>query len=352
MSTNDFRERVAVVLPSLDPDEKLAAIVNDVFEIGFKHVLLVDDGSKAENKHFFPTGSGIIMLTHEVNRGKGAALKTALSYLLKNCPDAAGCVTADSDGQHTAKDIRAVSERMLETGHFVLGSRDFSLPDVPKKSRVGNRLSSVLLSLFCGVHIRDTQTGLRAMPASCFFNMTLVDGSRFEYETNVLLALGDMKLKYEELTIDTVYLNENKGSHFRPIRDSVRIFGLIFRYIFSSLVAFLVDIGIFSLLYNVVGLSNVLLSTILARVVSASCNFALNRQMVFHSREALPKSILKYAAVAIPIMLVSGFGVTGLVKLFGLAEGSFFATLIKLIVDTILFAVNFGVQRTWVFKKK
>ena len=349
---NTSIENVYVVIPSLDPDEKLAAIVNDVFEIGFKHVLLVDDGSKNENKHFFPTGDGIVLLTHEINKGKGAALKTALSYLNANCPDAAGCVTADSDGQHTAKDIKAVTERMLETGHFVLGSRDFSLPDVPKKSLVGNRLSSVLLSLFCGVHIRDTQTGLRAMPASCFYDMTLVDGSRFEYETNVLLALGDMKLKYEELTIDTVYLNENKGSHFRPIRDSIRIFGLIIRYVLTSLIAFLIDIGIFTLLYNVVKLPNVLLATVAARVVSASCNFALNRRVVFRSRESLPKSIIKYAAVAIPIMLISGFGVTGLVKLFGLAEGSFFATLIKLIVDTILFAVNFGVQRTWVFKKK
>lgn len=134
-------------------------------EEGFDDILLVDDGSKPENKAFFPTGDGITLLVHEVNRGKGAALKTALRYILQNRPASCGAVTCDGDGQHLAKDARRVCEDMLQNGTYSLGVRDFSLPDVPKKSRIGNRASAAALALVSGVSLRDTQTGLRAIPA-------------------------------------------------------------------------------------------------------------------------------------------------------------------------------------------
>ena len=127
--------KISVVLPSLDPDEKLTAVIDGLLEHGFSDIILVNDGSKPENLHFFTDAADahpqIHLLHHEVNRGKGAALKTAFTWFLENRPDALGVVTVDGDNQHHPADTRACCQHMLETGHITLGCRDFSLPQVP-----------------------------------------------------------------------------------------------------------------------------------------------------------------------------------------------------------------------------
>lgn len=342
---------VTVIIPSLDPDTRLAGVVQSLKEEGFDDILLVDDGSKPKNKAFFPTGDGITLLVHEVNRGKGAALKTALRYILQNRPDSRGAVTCDGDGQHLAKDARRVCEDMLQNGTYSLGVRDFSLPDVPKKSRIGNHASAAALALVSGVSLRDTQTGLRAIPPSLLAPMAEVSGDRFEYETNVLLELKNMKAAYSQVTIETVYLDENKGTHYRPFADSIRIASLLLKYIGSSLAAFAADIVFFSLFNHLFALG-ILVSTVLARVISSLINFALNRSMVFKSHASLWKSALKYYALAVPVMLVSAFGVKGICALFQLDPASFAVTLIKILVDTVLFLINFRLQKYWIFREK
>ena len=96
--------RISVVLPSLDPDEKLVAVVDGLLQYGFTDIILVNDGSKAENLHYFTDLAAqhpeITLLHHEVNKGKGAALKNAFRYFLENRPDGLGVVTVDGDNQH------------------------------------------------------------------------------------------------------------------------------------------------------------------------------------------------------------------------------------------------------------
>lgn len=341
---------ICIVIPSLDPNERLKGVVESVRNEGFTDIILVDDGSKEENKHYFPKDEDITLLVHPVNKGKGEALKTALKYVIENRPESKGVITLDGDGQHLAKDVKAVAEKMLETGKFILGVRDFSLPDVPPKSRIGNRLSSLALAVCCGSYISDTQTGLRAIPSELYVPMSEVEGSRFEYETNVLLGLKSMHAKYCEVKIETVYLDENKGTHFHPVKDTIRIFSLIFKYLFSSLAAFITDIVIFSVLTKL-GLAGVLISTVIARAVSSLLNFFLNRKMVFNSKESLPKSLLKYYLLAIPVMLLSALGVKGLCLLTGIPEDSLIVTAIKVVVDIILFIINYHIQKKWIFKR-
>ena len=343
-------KNICIVIPSLDPNERLLGVVESVRSEGFTDIILVDDGSKEENKHFFPTGDDITLLVHPVNKGKGEALKTALRYVIENRPGSVGVITLDGDGQHLAKDVKNVAEKMLETGRFILGVRDFSLPDVPPKSRIGNRLSSLMLAVCCGSYISDTQTGLRAIPKDLYVPMAEVEGSRFEYETNVLLGLRSMHAKYCEVKIETVYLDENKGTHFHPIKDSLRIFSLIFKYLFSSLAAFITDIVLFWLLTNIFSIG-VITSTVAARIVSSIVNFFLNKKMVFKSKESLPKSLAKYYLLAIPVMLISAFGVKGICLLTNIDDSSIIVTAIKLIVDIILFILNYNIQKKWIFKK-
>lgn len=341
---------VTIIIPSLDPDKRLSGVVESLKNVGFEDIILVDDGSKEENKQNFPCGDGITLLRHDVNKGKGAALKTALNYCIENRPDSLGVITCDGDGQHLAKDVKKVCDKMRECGMFVLGVRDFSLENVPAKSRIGNRLSSAALALCCGSYISDTQTGLRAIPKSLLIPMSEVEGSRFEYETNVLLGLRSMKAKYCEVKIDTVYLDENKGTHFHPIKDTVLIFSRIIKYLLSSAAAFLTDIIIFSLCNSLLSFG-VLLSTAAARLISSVVNFLINRKVVFHSAEPLFKTIVKYYCLAIPVMLISAFGVKGICLLMSVPDNSFIITLIKVLVDFILFILNYKIQKKWIFKK-
>ena len=195
--------QISVVLPSLDPDEKLVAVIDGLLEYGFTDIILVNDGSKQENLHYFLDAAAshpeIHLIHHEVNRGKGAALKTAFTWFLEHRPEAAGVVTVDGDNQHHPADTRACCEHMLETGHVTLGCRDFDQEDVPTRSRFGNKTTSAVLRLFCGMKLSDTQTGLRAIPRDALEVFNQVSGDRFEYETNMLLAMKTGGIPFDEV---------------------------------------------------------------------------------------------------------------------------------------------------------
>ncbi len=227
---------IAIVLHSLNPDHRLNLVVDGVMEQGFKTIIIVNDGS--DNEHLAPFAEaqkkpGVTVLTHPVNYGKGHALKTAFEYC-KNNLDIAGVVTIDGDGQHHPEDIRACALRMKETGNVVLGCRDFSLPDVPFKSRNGNNITKFVFRTFCGIKISDTQTGLRAIPAKYFDDMLETSGERFEYETNMLLEMKRRKIGFDEVKIRTIYEDNNKSTHFHPFRDSYKIYKVIFKFMFSK----------------------------------------------------------------------------------------------------------------------
>ena len=229
--------KVSVVLPSLDPDEKLTTVINGLLEYGFTDIILVNDGSKPENLHYFTEAAEhpqVQLIHHPCNLGKGTALKTAFRWFLENRPEHLGLVTVDGDNQHHPEDTLRCSENMLQTGHLTLGVRDFTQPDVPFRSRNGNKITSLVFKAFVGMTISDTQTGLRALTRSALETLVDVYGDRFEYETNMLLAFKDNAIVFDEVKIRTVYIEENKSSHFRTFTDSWRIYKLILAHFFGT----------------------------------------------------------------------------------------------------------------------
>ena len=356
---------VSVVLPSLDPDEKLDAVIDGLLEYGFTDIILVNDGSKPENLPRFQraadTHKEVHLLHHEVNRGKGAALKTAFAWFLENRPDGKGVVTVDGDNQHHPEDPRRCTQRMLETGKVILGCRDFNQPDVPKRSRFGNHTTSAVMKLFCGMTISDTQTGLRAIPRSAVERFLTVSGDRFEYETNMLLAMKTMSIPYEEVKIRTVYIEENKSSHFHVIKDSWRIYKLIlahfFRYTVSSLVSACVDAGMFAILDRALRAASVAVHDTVpyvgARVVSSLLNFFLNKKVVFQSEEKTGKAMLKYYLLAVPQMAAQMLLTNGVYRLLGISEtAGGLRTLWYVIVMVCLYFISYTIQQRWVFVKQ
>ena len=348
-------ENITVIIPSLNPDEKLLKTVLELEEKGFEDIIIVDDGSAEEYKPNFPNITehpACTILTHEVNKGKGAALKTAFKYCLENRPRHKGVVTIDADGQHLTKDIIACVEKMEQTGNIVLGCRDFSEPQVPPRSRFGNRTTSLVFKLFCGLKISDTQTGLRAIPGRYLEGFIEIKGDRYEYETNMLLEMQSNHIEFSEVKISTVYINENETSHFRPIVDSFKIYKLIFAFAFSSLFSMAVEVVIFYLAMKFIfsGKNDIIFATCVSRVLSSIVNFSLNRRQVFHGKGSIWSSLIKYAVLAIALMLSSAY-LTKLITFLLHIEIASLTTLIKMVVDTVLFLVSFRAQRSWVFAK-
>ncbi len=362
---NDL-SKISVVLPSLDPDDKLVAVIDGLLEYGFTDIILVNDGSKAENLHYFEDAAAqhpeIHLLHHPVNRGKGAALKTAFAWFLENRPDAVGVVTVDGDNQHHPEDTRNCAEHMIKTGKLVLGVRDFSLPHVPTRSRVGNKTTSAVFKLFVGMTISDTQTGLRAIPTEDIKTLITIYGDRFEYETNMLLAMKDYGIPFDEVKIRTVYIEENKSSHFHAIKDSWRIYKLIlkhfFRYTVSSIVSAVVDNGMFALLSGLLhsvftGFPLTAVCTVSARVVSSLLNFFMNHRLVFQSRVSVGKAMLRYYLLAIPQMAAQVLLTQGAYLLLNIPDSATgLRTLLYAVVMTVLYIASYVIQQRWVFSAK
>lgn len=342
------------VIPSLDPDERILSIAGKLRDRGFRKIIAVNDGSKTDGLFVrLREEYGCDVLTHCINFGKGRGMKTAMNHYM-NVYSASmdGIVFVDGDDQHDIDDVCACCDCLSENPDcLVLGSRDFSDPNVPPRSRFGNRTTSRFFKLFCGLSIGDTQTGLRAMGNSIIPKFVGISGERFDYETNMLLETKNLDIPIREVPIKTIYIEDNKQSHFNPIKDSIAIYKTILGYISSSLGAAAIDLGLYWLLSVLLGgfggKLRIALSTVFARIVSSLFNYTVNSKAVFRSSENPRKTVVRYYILCILQTAASYGGVYGLSLIFGQEH----TVLIKLPVDCILFLLSFKIQQNWVFKK-
>ena len=333
-----------ILIPAYEPDARLTTLVTELRSRGSStRILVVDDGSGPRYADVFDAArdAGAEVIGYGVNRGKGRALKAGLRYIAEYYPHH-DVVCADSDGQHTVGDILRVAARVAE-GTIVLGGRAFS-GEVPARSRFGNTLSRTAFRLATGADVHDTQTGLRAYPASLLPWLLSVKGNRFEYELTVLLEARAAGVALDEVGIETVYLEHNASSHFRPVRDSVRVFAPLLTYVASSLGAFVIDAVMLVLLFGVT--DSLVASVVGARVVSASVNFLVNRQAVFRGEKgSLRRDILRYLALA-AALLASSY-----VWLAVLTQWGVPLVFAKVVTDSALYVIGYQVQRRYVFRR-
>lgn len=225
----DEKERI-VVIPSYMPNEKLIGLVDDLHSRGFTIVVVNDGSSPDKDVIFDAVSSKATVVHHDVNRGKGAAIKTGLKYIKKHHPQPCVIVTADSDGQHLPDDIEKVCKNALaHPDFFIIGSRNVNI-ESPPKSSFGNY---VIRHIFYYVTLRtihDTQSGLRAFSDSFLDRLILIKGDRYEYEMKVLLNLVKSHIPIAEVPVHTIYFDNNSSTHFRVMRDSLRILREVFRY--------------------------------------------------------------------------------------------------------------------------
>ncbi|MBR1555103.1 MAG: bifunctional glycosyltransferase family 2/GtrA family protein [Oscillospiraceae bacterium] len=331
------------LIPAYQPDKELIQVISGLAERNFM-VITVDDGSGQAYESIFRLASvKSVVLTHEVNQGKGEALKTGIRYIMEQIKEPYLIVTADADGQHQIQDILNVcAEAEQHPESLVLGSRKFE-GDVPLRSRFGNAVTRTVYRLCSGVSIYDTQTGLRAFTNQLTEKMLSVEGSRYEYEMNVLMYSAKTGIPIREVWISTVYLNENASSHFHAVRDSFRIYKEILKFSASSFISFLIDYGLFCLFSALTG--KMMLSNVIARIFSSIVNYTLNKKLVFCSQEKTAESAVKYFLLAGVILLCNTLILKGF-SLIGLN-----AYLAKILTEIILFVCSYLIQHKFIFRK-
>ncbi len=341
----------AVLIPAYEADGHLVDTVRSLLALGAGDIVVVDDGSSEKCGVFFSEAEalGARICRHGVNRGKGAAIKTGIRYILDTFPDCRAVVTADADGQHAAADILRVAGLALENpDSLVLGTREFGGENVPWKSRAGNRITSAVFKLITGRSCPDTQTGLRGLPRSLLPLALQSEGDRYEYEMNMLMDFAERKIPFLCEPIETIYLDDNRASHFRVVRDSYLVYRRPVTFALAAGASTLVDLGAFWLLERLLGEGElrVFAAGVTARLISGGLNFYLNKKVTFRSHGDTKKESLRYLVLFLSVMLISGGTVAVLSRL------PVPTVLIKIVVDCILFAANYVIERKWVFRRE
>ncbi len=327
-----------VLIPSLEPDNKLIKLVDELINNQLEVVVINDGSSTRYNPIFNQIKEKAMVLEYETNKGKGYALKYGLKYIKEHYQDYI-VVTMDSDGQHTVKDAIKL-EKYIEKHpkELVLGKRLRS-KDIPLRSRIGNGITKFIYNLVTGLNIYDTQTGLRAFSNYLTDYLLEVEGDRFEYEMNVLLYSRREQIKITEIEIETIYIDNNSSSHFHKIKDSYKIYKEIIKFSLSSIISFIIDYILY--LVFVLTIKNITISNVAARFLSGTFNYIINKNIVFKSKQK--NTIGKYILLALTILILNTILLNSLVYL------GINSLLAKLIVEAVLFILSWTIQKKNIF---
>ncbi|HLG98262.1 MAG TPA: glycosyltransferase [Bryobacteraceae bacterium] len=334
-----------ILIPAYRPGPQLIAVVQELIEKGVNQIVIVDNASGPDFAPIFAHCTAfpqVRILRHQRNLGKGASLKAGMRYILQAFPGCSGVVTADADGQHHPDDIFRIAQLLADHPDcLVLGSRDFE-GQVPLRSRFGNACTRVLVRLILGQPIRDSQCGLRGLPLKLMPYLLDLPSNAYEFELDVLIAAKHLGLPLIEQPIRTIYEPGNPTSHFDPIRDSMKIYFVLFRFSLLSLLTAALDNLVFYVAFHAIG--NLLAAQVISRSAAVLFNYSAARRAVFLSHE--PNKILlpRYLSV----VLASGAASYQLIRFLGYSFGLPVIPA-KVIAESLLFALNFIVLRDFVF---
>jgi glycosyltransferase involved in cell wall biosynthesis len=341
---------IVLIIPAYNPDRALLDISQDLADRGFGQIIVINDGSGEEYSEVFEgltKNNRVTLLRHKTNLGKGGALKSAFQYVIKELSGRiVNVITVDADGQHRVEDVLSIARKSrIFPEQLILGVRDFS-GKVPLRSRFGNLLTQHAMRLVKRIDLDDTQTGLRSIPYGFLDSAVNITCNRYEFELECIFLAKQMGLEIVQVPIETIYANDNRLSHFRPIVDSMRIYFVFLRFVLISLSSFVLDLAAFTLIYWLS--SSIVVSTYSARLLSGSFNFALNKYLAFHSRQRsrLIRESVSYILLAIMIATASALAVSA----FSQSKEVNSVAATKVIVDLFLFVASFLVQRLIIFR--
>jgi len=339
--------RPVIVIPAYQPGHEVLELLDGLASDPGQRIIVVNDGSTGAARNIFDlidTRQGQIqILHHAVNLGKGQALKTAFNhFLLCFSKDCSGVVTADADGQHALNDIVSVSKALDEHPRALcLGSRNLD-ENIPWKSLFGNKLTIGVFKLVTGKNLTDTQTGLRGIPTDFLPEILRSSESGYDFELDMLLKAIKNHREIIEIPIKTIYISQNKGSHFNIMRDSLKIYFVFLRFSLLSLSTAAIDYSIFAVAFSAT--KNILYSIVLARIVAGVFQFTFGKYWVFKSSNRLVFEFAKYVVLVITLMMLSYSLITPMVNYL-----NFSPYLSKLIAEGLIFLLSFAAQNVFVY---
>ena len=202
-----------------------AATVKDIVNKSFnfiKNIIVIDDGSTDADLTELLEDTTAIVIRHKTNKGKGAALSTALKYL--NEKNAISMITIDGDGQHLPEDLPKFLEAIQQSPDSLhIGIRNFNQSCIPGSSRFGRKFSNLWFKIETGKDCKDTQSGFRAYPIKLISKLNL-HGSFYDFEIEVIARAAWAGIPINQINISVIYEPSNiRISHFNKIKDNVRI---------------------------------------------------------------------------------------------------------------------------------
>lgn len=224
---------IVIVIPTYNPTSLLLSTIKDLNQFPELRALpkiIVNDGSTSSDEYFnqLKNDTTIFLINHNINQGKGAAIKSAIKYVVETIEDVEYIITIDSDGQHRGVDVMSVFRSIKTRGEGVhMGFRSLTRDKTPLRSFIGNAISRKIFAWVCKYELQDTQSGLRAYPKQAFGTLLALKSNRYEFEMEAIIRIIQKKIKIYETPIATVYLNKNRTSHFRPLKDSARVIWVI-----------------------------------------------------------------------------------------------------------------------------
>lgn len=339
--------KTVIIIPAYNPDRKLIELVGRLSEIECR-IIVVDDGSAPVYSSIFDKiKEFVVVIHHEVNWGKGAAIKTALRYIQERHPETERIGIMDADGQHRTEDMEnLLSWQVRMPDALILGVRSIDKA-MPLKSRIGNAITRFVFKVISGKSISDTQTGLRAFSMDLLPFMLNVAGDRYEYETNVLLSVVRAGIPVKEVPIQTIYHDQsNSCSHFRVVVDSFRIYKDMLKFIMSSLSSFVLDFVLFIMLqwFFRSSAEGTIAANIIARMISGYFNYYMNTEYVFHTSQNLQNGI-SYLILAAGTIIVNSFLLILYHQIAGIPIYQ-----AKILAECTLFITSFCVQKFVIYR--
>jgi glycosyltransferase involved in cell wall biosynthesis len=216
--------KIAALIPAFNAASLLEPVVRGALE-QIETVVIIDDGS-ADGTADVAARAGATVLKHVVNRGKGAALKTGFQWACEHGFD--GVVTLDADGQHLPREIPKFIDCHAKTGgDLIIGGRAHLFGQMLPRRRLANRFSAWSIAFASGTNITDSQSGYRYYSTRLLREMKLrSDG--FAMESEVIVRAGRGGFKVLTTPIDLGFVDGESTSHYKPLKDTMRIFGVVF----------------------------------------------------------------------------------------------------------------------------
>jgi len=223
-----FYQDVIAVVPAYNAGKTIGNVVRKTLR-KVAHCIVVDDGSSDETGDI-AVKAGAELIVHVSNRGKGAAIRTALNVLRKRAYKYV--IFLDADGQHQPGEItRFVQAAQRRRAHFVCGNRMNKPDGMPAVRRVTNRVMSKIVSKLCGVSLADTQCGYRLLSKKAIESLRLKKAN-FEVDSEMLYQVSRKGFKVTEVTVSSIY-TENHTSNIHPVGDTFRFICLVLGLLFT-----------------------------------------------------------------------------------------------------------------------